>query len=104
MLTNADLEGLKSCNKTTATTVAVRYVKAGNVTTTDVMIGAITRRVPKSTGRILKSTATREIPKSVVQGRVPKSTTRDSSPAACTVSKPTIPMRNVAKILVIKPN
>ena len=45
---NTDPEGLTR-NETTTTRVAVRYAKAGNVTTTDVMMGVITRRVPKST-------------------------------------------------------
>ena len=102
--TNAGPQGLTPCNKATTTMVAMRSAKARNMTTTDTMIGAITRRVPKSTGRIPKSTATGGIPKSVIQGRVSKSTTKDSSPAACTVSDPTIPTRNVAKIRAIKPN
>ena len=92
------------CNEATTTTVAVRSAKAGSVTTTDTMIGPITSRVPKSTGRIPKSTATEGIPKSVIQGRSPKSTIRDSSPAACKVSNPTIPTRNVAKNCAIKLN
>ena len=94
--TNADPEGL-TCNKTTTTTVAVRYAKAGNVITTDVMIGATARRVPKFTGRVPRAKATRGIPKSVVLGRVLKSTRRDSSsPVLCTVHEPTIPTRNCA--------
>ena len=102
--TNANPEGL-TCNKTTTTTVAGRYAKARNVTTTGVMIGATLRRVPKSTGRVPKTTATRGIPKSVVQGRVLKSTRRDSpSPVLCTVREPTIPMRNIPKICIIKLN
>ena len=102
--TNPDPEGLTR-NETTTTTVAVRYAKAGNVTTTDVMIGATTRRVPKSTGKVPKTTATRRIPKSMVQGRVLKSTRRESpSTVLCTVREPTIPTRNVAKIRVTKLN
>jgi hypothetical protein len=63
-LTNTDPEGF-TCHETTITTVAVSYAKVGNVTTTDVMTGPITRRVPKSTGRVPKAMATRAIPKSV---------------------------------------
>ena len=62
--TNADPEGFRR-HETTITTVAVSYAKAGNVTTTDVMTGTITRRVPKSTRRVPKATTTRGIPKSV---------------------------------------
>ncbi len=61
---NADPEGLTR-HETATTTVAVSCAKARIVTTTDVMTGTITRRVPKSTGRVPKTTTTRGIPKSV---------------------------------------
>ena len=102
--TNSDPEGFKR-HETTTTTVGVSYAKAGNVTATDVMTGIITRRVPKSTGRVLKATTTRRIPKSVAQGRVLKTTRREaSSPVTCTVRVPTTPTRSVAKIRAIKLN
>ncbi len=93
---NANPEGFTRQEATT-TTAAVNYAKAGNVTMTDVMEEITTRRVPKSSGRVLKS---------VAQGRVLKITRREAhySPVICTARMPTIPTHSVAKTRAIKLN
>ncbi len=81
----------------TTTTAAVNYSKAGNVTTTDVITGATTRRAPKSSGRILKATVTGGTLKSAAQERALKTSRREAhySPVICTARVPTIPTHNV---------
>jgi hypothetical protein len=102
---NANPEGFAR-HEAMSTTAAVNYAKAGNVTTTDVMTGVTTRRVPKSSDRVPKTTATGGIPKSVAQGRVLKTTRREAyySPVIFTARVPTTPTQSVAKIRAIKLN